>query len=139
MSMYNNSGRYRRSISVANSCSSVDSNDEEDADSEEDYDSNSESAAVLPPPCTLVITRRQKDFGITTTPPSPEKQNITQKYYPRDITVVKNTCVHMKNMRSCMYVGLYSGCTYLYFRSKICGLNWQPKLENCSLSACGLC
>ena len=109
MSMYNNSGRYRRSIYVVNSCSSVESNDEEDADSSADYGSStSESAAVLPPPSTLVITRRQKNFGITTTPPLPEKQNIPQKFSPRDITVVKKTCVHVKSKRkTCVHVPIF--------------------------------
>ena len=94
MSMYNNAGRFRKSL--VNSCSSTEdsvSSDDEDAASEADYDSSSESAY---PPSTIVITRRQKGFGVTKK--GSEEQNGTQqsrtRWIPRDLTVVKITCVH---------------------------------------------
>ena len=101
MSMYNNAGRYR--AFVVNSCSSEEDRDDSSVTSsgEEDAESEAEfccSASVLPPPSTLVITRRQKDFGVTTERPRSEQQNGTQnpqtRWKPRDLTVVKITCVH---------------------------------------------
>jgi len=83
---------------VANSCSSVDSNDEEDADSEEDYDSNSESAAVLPPPVYTCYHSTTKRFRYHDNPPITGKtKHYTKVLSARHYRGKKHMCAYEKH------------------------------------------